>query len=288
VLFGHAGGVDAEAVASGGEHVEFGGDLGGGEGLIVDGSVAAVGLVVFGLEEEGRRGEGVGGVGGVEGGEIGIEGEVGGVDDDGEVGAGVDFWVGFGCRWGGFDVVVVGMGGHQCGQVGAGGEADDADFGGVDVPLGGVGAGEAHGLLGVFEVGEVCGVVAGVTFWLGNAVFDEDAGDADAVEPVADVGAFSGPGEALVAPAGEDEGGGSVGAVRGIDGEGGFGDVGEADGAVSADEGVRVFGDVGFGFGGLGGLGSGCGPEREDGLLGVRDRTGESDKAKSEDGERGG
>ncbi len=46
---------------------------------------------------------------------------------------------------------------------------------GVDVPLGGVGAGDAHGLLGVFEVGGVFWEV----FFVRDAVLGEDAGDAD-------------------------------------------------------------------------------------------------------------
>ena len=44
------------------------------------------------------------------------------------------------------------MGAEDYGEVGSGGEAYGADAVGVDVPLGGVGAGQAHGLLGVFEV----------------------------------------------------------------------------------------------------------------------------------------
>jgi len=108
--------------------------------------------------------------------------------------------------------------------VGAGGEAEDADFARVDVPVGGVGAGEAHGLLRVFEVGGV----GGVTAFFGDAVLDEEAGDADGVEPVADVEAFAVPCEDFVGAAGEDEDGcvGIVAGGRGVDGEGGDGDVG--------------------------------------------------------------
>ena len=142
----------------------------------------------------------------------GSSGEVGGVDEDGEVGAGVDVGVDVGGGGRGGDVVVVGVGAEEDGEVAAGGEADDADAVGVDVPLGGVGAGEAHGLLGVFEVGGVGGVVAGfASGW--DAVFDEQAGHAEGVEPVAGVDAFAVPGEADVASAGKDEGGGA-GVVR--------------------------------------------------------------------------
>ena len=96
------------------------------------------------------------------------------------------------------------MGAEEDGEVGAGGEAHDADVGGVDVPVDGVGAGEAHGLLGVFEVRGVGGIVAGFAVGLGDAVLDEDAGDADGVEPVAGVEALAVPGEDAVAAAGED------------------------------------------------------------------------------------
>ena len=57
VVFGRAGGIEAEAVAAGGEHVELGGDVGVEEGAVVDEGVLAVGVVVFGLDEEGGRGE---------------------------------------------------------------------------------------------------------------------------------------------------------------------------------------------------------------------------------------
>ena len=88
-------------------------------------------------------------------------------------------------------MVVVGMGAEEDGEVGSGGEAHDADVGGVDVPLAGVGAGEAHGLLGVLEIRGVGGIVAGFSRRLGDAVLDQDAGDAEGVEPVAGVGAFA-------------------------------------------------------------------------------------------------
>jgi len=237
-------------------------------------------FVVFGLDEEGGWGELVGGVDGVECGHVGLDAEIGRVDDDGEAGAGVGYAgeldgtggfggeagdVGYG--WGGFDVVVVRVSAEEDGEVGSGGEADDADLGGVDVPFAGVGAGEAHGLLGVFEIGGVVGVV----LFFRNAVFDEQAGDADGVEPIAGVCAFAVPCEADVASAGKDEGGGAGVFVCGrwVDGEGGVGDVGDTGRAVAADESVGVFGDVGLGGGGLGGFGGSVGPEREDLLLGV-------------------
>ncbi len=264
VLFGGVGWVHAEAMTAGGVIVELGGDVGVEEGTVIDEGVAAVAAIVFGLDEEGGRGELVGGVGGVEFLVFRRDGEVGGVDDDGEVGAGVDGWVGVGGCGSGGDVVVVGMGGEEDGEVGAGGEAHDADVGGIDVPLSGVGAGEAHGLLGVFEIRGVGRIVAGVAWGLGNAVLDEDAGDADGVEPVAGVGSFAVGYEDAVAAAGEDEDrGAGVLAVGRIDGEGGDRHVGEADDATAADEVVGGLGGVGFGLGGLGRLGRGVGPEGE-------------------------
>ncbi len=168
-------------------------------------------------------------------------------------------------------MVVVGVGAKEDSEVGAGGEAHDADVGGIEVPVGGMGAGEAHGLLGVFEIGGVGGIVAGVAVGLGYSVLDEDAGDADGVEPVAGVEAFAVPGEDAVAAAGEDEDGGSgVLAVRRVDGEGGDGDVGEAGGAVAADKTVSGLGEVGLGVGGLGWFGGGVGPERQGEWLGLR------------------
>ena len=271
MLLGSTYGVHAEAVSAAGEVVEFGGDVGIHEGAVVDEGVLAVALVVFGLDEEGWRCELVGGVDGIEGDLIGGNGEVGGVDDDGEVGAGVDVGVDVGGGGGGFDVVVVGMGAEEDSEIAAGGEAHDTDAAGVDVPLGGMGAGEAHGLLRVFEVGGVVGIVAGRAFGLGDAVLDEKAGHAEGVEPVAGVETFAVPGEDAVAAAGEDEGGGAVAVVvGGIDGEGGEGDVGEAGGAVAADGIVGGLGDVGFRVGGLGWLGGGVWPEGERGLWGLR------------------
>ncbi len=209
VLLGCVGRVHAKAVSSGGVVVELGGDVGVHEGAIVDEGVFAVAAIVFGLDKEGGWGELVGSVDGIELYVGGRDGDVGWVSDDGEVSAGADAGVDFGCGWCGFNVVVVGMGAEEDGEISAGGEAHNADVGGVDVPVGSVGAGEPHGLLRVFEVRGIGGIVAGFAERLGNAVLDEDAGDADGVEPVAGVESFTVPGENLVASAGEDEDGGA-------------------------------------------------------------------------------
>jgi hypothetical protein len=96
VFFGGVGRVHAEAVAAGCVVVEVGGDVGVHEGGVIDEGVLAVAAVVLCLDEEGGGSELVGGVDGVELGVIGRDGEVGGVDDDGEVGAGADMGVGVG------------------------------------------------------------------------------------------------------------------------------------------------------------------------------------------------
>ncbi len=154
--------------------------------------------------------------------------------------------------------------------MGSGGEAEDADAVAIEMPLGGVGAGEAHGLLSIFEIGGVGGIVACIALGLRNAIFDEDAGDADGVEPVAGVGAFAIRYENLIAAAGEDEDRGSgVFAVGRIDGEGGDGDVGEADNAVATEETVSGLGGVSLGGVGLSGLGCGVGPEGKRDWLGL-------------------
>jgi len=262
--------------------MKLGRDVGIQEGAVVDEGISAVAAIVFGLDKEGGGGELVGRVDGVELRVVRRDGEVGGVDDDGEVGAGAEVRVDIGGSGSGGDVVVAGMGAEEDGEVGAGGEAHDADVGGVDMPFVGVGAGETHGLLGVFEIGGVGGIVAGVALGLRHSVFDEDAGDADGVEPVAGVAAFAVRYEDAVGAAGKDEDGGSgVLAMGRIDGERGDGYVGEADDATATDEVVGGLGSVGLGVGGLRGLGRAVGPEGEREWLGLG--VGREDKRGGED-----
>ena len=151
--------------------------------------------------------------------------------------------------WRDVGALEVGVGAHEGGEVASGGEADDADFVGVDVPLGGVGAGDADGLLGVLHVLGVFGEAAA----FGDSVFDGDAGDADGVEPVADLGAFEVPSEVVVAAAGEDEdcGSGVVLRGRGVDGDAGLADVLDADGDLAGIHAVGVGGGVDLGAGEL-------------------------------------
>ena len=149
----------------------------------------------------------------------GGEGEVGGIDDDGEVGAGADVGVDVGAA--GVDATWSSLGWVQSrtARLAPAEKPMTPMWVGSMLPFGSVGAGEAHGLLGVFEIGGVGGIVAGVAGGLGNAVFDEDAGDADGVEPLAGVGAFAVGDKDAIAAAGKDQRRGSgVLAVRGIDG----------------------------------------------------------------------
>src|SRR5260370_18457642 len=89
--YGKVRGAQAVAVAALGEKVELGGDLCLLERLKVEERVLFVDRVVFGLEEKGWRGVG----GRVDTVRQFVEsrsvGEIAGVDDDGEIGAGVAF-----------------------------------------------------------------------------------------------------------------------------------------------------------------------------------------------------
>ena len=110
---------------------------------------------------------------------------------------------------------VVGVRAEQDGEVAASRVAYDSDALWVDVPLGCVGTGEAHGLLRVFEIGRGSGIMAGFAFGLRDAVFDEQAGYADVGKPVAGIDTFTFPGKTDVAAAREDESS-DVGVTRGV------------------------------------------------------------------------
>jgi hypothetical protein len=143
------------------EYVELGPDLELLEGLEVDEHVLFVDGIVLGLEQEGGWGVGGGIDAARELGEGGRLGEVGGVDADDEVRPGADG--GVGCRL--VKALEVGVIAEDDYEMTAGGEAEDADAVGVEVPVGGVGADDADRLLGVFEVASVFGKA----FFDGNA-----------------------------------------------------------------------------------------------------------------------
>ncbi len=115
----------------------------------------------------------------------------------------------------------------------------------IDVPLGGMGADEADGALRVLESGGRFWIWAGV----GDAIFEDDAGDAAGGKPVADFGAFEVDREDVVAAAGEDDDRGAGGFCGGlVESDRGIGDIAETDERFAGDE--IVFGGGGVGFGG--------------------------------------
>jgi len=232
------------------------------ERLKVDEDVFFVDGIVFSLEQEGRRSVCTGVDAARDLGEGGSIDQICGVDGDYEVGAGTDG--GVGCRLAGaLEVRVIA---EDDDEMAAGGEAEDSDAAGIEVPFGSMSAGDAHRLLGVLEVGGVVGKV----LLDGNSVLGEDAVDSNGVEPGADLGAFEVVGEDTVASAGEDDDGGSsvVGCGCGVKGQGGLADVGEVLERLATYEAVRRFGDVGLRAAAVG-LRGAVGPEREGGLLGV-------------------
>jgi hypothetical protein len=271
MLFGSAGGVNAEAVASGGEVVKFSLDVGVHESTVVDDSVLAVALVVLRLNKEGDRREAVRRVDGVKLRFFRRRCQVGRVADDGEVGAGVDRDAvdGGDIRGGGggHDVCIVRMGAEKNGEIATSGETDDTDTVAIYTPFAGMLASKTHSLLRIFKIA----VVGGIFSYFRDTVFDEETGNADGVEPFAGVCAFAVPGEADIASARKDEGGDAGTVVGGlVDADGGLGDVGEALRAATVEERVRGLGGVDLGVRNLWRLGRAVGPERKDALLGVK------------------
>src|SRR5262245_21579902 len=193
---GKFGGAEAVAVAAFGVEVEFGRDFELLEGLCVEENVFYVDWVVFGLEEEGgwSRGAGVDALGELC--ERGRFGEVGGVDADDEVGAGIDGGLRCGCA----GTAEVGVIAEDDDEMASGGEAERADAVRVEVPFVGIRACDAHGLLRVLEVAGVFGEL----LFGGDAIFYEGAVDSDGVEPGAGFGAFKVVGEDAVTSSRED------------------------------------------------------------------------------------
>lgn len=247
--------------------VELGGNLGLLEGEEPGGGVLDVDGVVFGLDKDGGRSAAVGmKVQIVEEAVLGV-GEVAGIDDHGEVRAAA-------LLIGGVDGVVEAflvVSADGGGEVTSCGEAEDADALGVDVPLGRVSTDDAEGALCILEggIGFGIGASAGVLgISAGDAVFDEDAGNAGFVEPVADFGAFEIDGQDAVAPAGEDYDCGAGGfAFRRVENQRGHGDIAEPDERLAGDEVVGRFAGVDF-RAEVGGAGGSAGPELERGVAG--------------------
>ena len=220
-------GAVAEAVAGFAVDVEFGFDAGGFvfevEAGHAFGDVWAV-AVAAGDEDGGHAFFG--------GEEVGSAG----VDEGLEVGAGAGVVDGV---WGvGF--AGVGLHGGEGGEFATGGEADDADAVGFDVPFGGAGADDAEGAAGVGH-GVVLDGVGAVGF-AGEAVFEDESGDAAGLEPFGEGATFMAEAEFFVAAAGADDDGGA----------GGLGGVGEVEGEAGVVDVADVGAFEGFGFGGAG------------------------------------
>ena len=123
---------------------------------------------------------------------------------------------------------------------------------GVEVEVGGAGADEAHGAVGILA--DVFGDV-GRAFFFGKAVLERESGDADAVEVLGGLDALRVEDEFAETAAGGDENGCAGGLFFGgkEDGDGGVVDV--ADPVV-----LRLLGDVFAGFE----AGRAAGPEVDD------------------------
>src|SRR5690349_17799142 len=86
------------------------------------------------------------------------EGEVAGIDDDGEIRAAGELVGGVN----GIVKAFVEMGGEGGGKMRSGGKAEDADFVRVDVPFSGALANDAEGALGVLQSGGGFGERTGI------------------------------------------------------------------------------------------------------------------------------
>lgn len=249
----------AEAVAAGVIHVEFGGDTGGFESLGHREAAIDRDAVVHGEGEE-HRGRFFGRL--VFGLYLAfVVGEIGGVDKDAEVGAAGD--VVDGVELVVLSLVVLKTG---CGsKVAAGGEAEDADALGIEAEFAGFRPDETHSALRVHE-GEFVGRVA---IAARDAVFQDGGRNTDRVEPLRDFGAFKIPGKDAVATTGGDDDGRAIAFAFGrlIQGERRFADVGEANHFALLGLGRTAFLRTDF-FGLAGGL---AGPDLNDGAVSGKD-----------------
>src|ERR1700685_4039998 len=149
--------------------------------------------------------------------------------------------------------------------MGSRGEAEDADGMRINVPFGGVGENETDGALRILKSRGRFWIGAGV----GDAIFEDDAGDAAAGQPVADFGAFEIDGEDVVGGGGEDYDRGAGGICCGfVQSDSGIGDIAETDERFAGDEVVFGSGGIRFGWGILRGSGCAFGPDGDLSLAG--------------------
>ena len=160
--------IDVDKVIIGGLEDERGGRVGGDLQVVRE----ELNLVVGGIwaEEGGAR---------THVGDFGVHADDG-VDEDHEVGAEVDV-IGVG------DVGFVEMSAEGRGEMATGGEADDADARGIEIPFFGALADDADGLLGVLQRADGFVEHGGVA---GKAVLDDEGGNAVVLKKLRDGGAF--------------------------------------------------------------------------------------------------
>ncbi len=244
---GTSGGPQAVPVAPFSIDVEFSGDVSGFQLEKPGGRVLDVDRIVLGLKQEGRRCV-AGGVqiGVVAEGEAWLliwlrhdGGEIARVDDDCKVRA-------RGCGVIGIDVGVETLaesGAERRSEMSAGREAENADTVRVDVKVRGVTADESKGPLRIFKGSVRFRVGAGIR----DTVLEHHAGDALAVQPLANFRAFEIDSKDGVAATRKDDDGGSS-RIRGglIDREGRNGDMAEANDRSTRDK--IIFRSCGIGF----------------------------------------
>ena len=214
----------AEAVAAFGVEVAFDGAL----GLLVFGDLVEhgsdVALIIVGDEEKGGRG--VGGDGAF------WNAEGAGIDGDLEIATAVHAVDGVGGLW-------VACGGavneHGDGFT-SGGKAHRADALGIEIPLGGAAADDAHGALDVLTRMDIEGI--GRVGLAREAMLKHEGGDAEIVHEFGRFHAFAAEAELPMSATWDDDHGGSVGLVlgRGEHGDGGIVNVGDG----------GAFDDLGF------------------------------------------
>ena len=159
------------------------------------------------------------------------------------------------------------------GEMRTGGESEDADAPWVQGELGRALAQQAECTLRVLQ----CGRVIRQSRPLRHAVLEQGGGDAERIEPLADLGAFEIEREDVIAATGADHHGGAGVTVRGrlVEGEGRLRDVAEADQTFAADQTVRRLRGVLLGADAARFAGCGTGPERDDfGWFGGHDGSG--------------
>ena len=127
------------------------------------------------------------------------EGEIPGIDNDGEVGAATELI-------GGVVRIVEAMfkmGAEGGSEMRSCGEAEDADAIRIDVPFDRMRANNAEGALGVLESCRGFWIGSGV----GNAIFNENAGDTGGGQPIADFRALEVDGEDAIGSSRENDDG---------------------------------------------------------------------------------